>query len=69
MQPWASPIYVENLEIDNSLKWVTFNLVSGQITSRALAIAITIGIIADIFLHSFCIWGFIVDTDGYKFVK
>ena len=28
-------MYVENLEIDNSLKWVTFNVVSGQITSNA----------------------------------
>ena len=28
--------YVVNLEIDNSLKWVHFNLVSGQIASDAL---------------------------------
>ena len=28
-------MYVENLEVDNSLKWVTFNVVSGQITSNA----------------------------------
>ena len=26
----------ENLELDNSLKWVPFNVVSGQITSNAL---------------------------------
>ena len=29
-------VYVENLEIDNSLKWVLFNVVSGQITGNAL---------------------------------
>ena len=28
-------MYLENLEVDNSLKWVTFNVVSGQITSNA----------------------------------
>ena len=28
--------YVVNLEMDNSLKWVLFNNVSGQITSDAL---------------------------------
>ena len=28
--------YVVNLEMDNSLKWVLFNKVSGQITSNAL---------------------------------
>ena len=28
--------YVVNLEMDNSLKWVLFNKVSGQITSDAL---------------------------------
>ena len=28
--------YVVNLEIDNSLKWVHFNLVSGPIASDAL---------------------------------
>ena len=32
----ALPMYVENLEIDNSLKWVPFNVVSGQIASNAL---------------------------------
>ena len=29
-------VYIENLEIDNSLKWITFNIVSGQITRNAL---------------------------------
>ena len=29
-------MYVENLEMDNSLKWVPLNVVSGQITSDAL---------------------------------
>ena len=29
-------MYVENLEMGNSLKWVLFNIVSGQITSDAL---------------------------------
>ena len=28
--------YLANLEINNSLKWVLFNIVSGQITSNAL---------------------------------
>ena len=28
--------YVENLEMDNLLKWVLFNVVSGQITSDGL---------------------------------
>ena len=36
MQPWASLIYVENLEMDNLLTRVLFNIVSGQITSDAL---------------------------------
>ena len=36
VQPWAFLMYVENFEIDNSLKWVTFHVVSGQITSNAL---------------------------------
>ena len=29
-------MFVENLGMDNSLKWVPFNIVSGQITSDAL---------------------------------
>ena len=29
-------MYAENLEIDYSLKWVLFNVVSGQITGNAL---------------------------------
>ena len=29
-------MYVENLEKDNSLKWVLFHVVSGQITSYVL---------------------------------
>ena len=29
-------MYVENLEIDNSLKCVPFNIVSGKITRNAL---------------------------------
>ena len=29
-------MYVENLEMDNSLKWVLFIKVSGQITSDTL---------------------------------
>ena len=29
-------MYVENLEMDNLLKWVPLNVVSGQITSDAL---------------------------------
>ena len=36
VQPWASLLYVVNLEMNNSLKWVLFNVVSGQITSDAL---------------------------------
>ena len=30
-------MYVENLEMDNSLKWVLFIKVSGQITSDTLS--------------------------------
>ena len=29
-------MYVENLEMDNSIKWVPFHSVSGQITSDVL---------------------------------
>ena len=29
-------MYVENLEIDYSLKWALFNVVSGQITGNVL---------------------------------
>ena len=29
VQPWAYLMYVENLEMDNSLTWVPFNVVSG----------------------------------------
>ena len=36
VQPWASLMYVENLEMDNSLKWVVFIKESGQITSDTL---------------------------------
>ena len=36
VQPWAFLMYVENLEIDNWLKWVPFNAVSAQITRNAL---------------------------------
>ena len=36
VQPWASLIYIENLEMDNLLTRVLFNIVSGQITSDAL---------------------------------
>ena len=36
VQPWAFHMYVENLEMDNSLKWVLFIKVSGQITSDTL---------------------------------
>ena len=32
----AFPMYVENLEMDNLLKWVLFMKVSGQITSDTL---------------------------------
>ena len=35
-RPQAFLMYVENLEMDNSLKWVPLNVVSGQITSDAL---------------------------------
>ena len=34
--PQALIMYVVNLEINNSPKWVLFNIVSGQITSDAL---------------------------------
>ena len=36
VQPWAFLMYVENLEMDNSLKWVLFMKVSSQITSDTL---------------------------------
>ena len=36
VQPWAFLMYVVNLELDNSLKWVLLNIVSGQIASDAL---------------------------------
>ena len=36
MQPWTFLMYVENLEMDNSLKWVPFNVVSSQVTSDTL---------------------------------
>ena len=36
VQPWAFLMYVENLEMDNSLKWVLFIKVSGQITNDTL---------------------------------
>ena len=40
MQPWALLMFsfarIVNPEMDNSLKWVLFNMVSGQITSDAL---------------------------------
>ena len=36
VQPWAFLTYVENLEMDNSLKWVLFIKESGQITSDTL---------------------------------
>ena len=36
VQPWAFTMYVENLEMDNSLKCVLFIKVSGQITSNTL---------------------------------
>lgn len=29
-------MYIENIKMDNSLKWVSFNVVSGQMTSNAL---------------------------------
>ena len=35
-QPWAFLMYVENLEMDNSLKCVLFIKVSGQIVSNTL---------------------------------
>ena len=36
VQPWAFLMYVENFEMDNSLKWVLFIKVGGQITSDTL---------------------------------
>ena len=36
IQPWAFLMYVENFEMDNSLKWVLFIKVGGQITSDTL---------------------------------
>ena len=36
VQPWAFLMYVENLEMNNSLKWALFIKVSGQITSNTL---------------------------------
>ena len=33
MQPKAFPMYVVNLEMDDSPKWVLLNIVSGQIAS------------------------------------
>ena len=36
VQPWAFLMYIGNLEMDNSLKWVLFNIVSGQTTNHAL---------------------------------
>ena len=36
MQPWAFLMYVINLEMDNSQKWVLFNIVSGQTASDTL---------------------------------
>ena len=35
VQPWAFLMYVVNLEMDNSLKWILFNIGSGQIASHA----------------------------------
>lgn len=29
-------MYIENVKMDNSLKWVSFNVVSGEMTSNAL---------------------------------
>ena len=29
-------MYIENIKMDNSLKWVSFNAVSGEMTSNAL---------------------------------
>ena len=36
VQPWAFLRYVEDLEMDNSLRWVLFIKVSGQIISDTL---------------------------------
>ena len=36
MQPCASLMHAVNLEMDNSPKWVLFDIVSGQIVSDAL---------------------------------
>ena len=36
VQPLAFLMYVENLEMDNSLKWILFIKESGQITSDTL---------------------------------
>ena len=36
VQPWAFLMHVENLEMDNSLKWVLFIKVGVQITSDTL---------------------------------
>ena len=36
VQPWAFLMQLKDFEMDNSLKWVPFNLVSGQIASNAL---------------------------------
>ena len=36
VQPWAFLMCVENLEMNNSLKWALFIKVSGQITSNTL---------------------------------
>ena len=36
VQPWAFLMYVENLEMNNSLKWALFIKVSGQITNDTL---------------------------------
>ena len=36
VQPWAFLMCVENLEMNNSLKWALFIKVSGQITSSTL---------------------------------
>ena len=36
VQPWAFLMYVENVEMNNSLKWALFIKVSGQITNATL---------------------------------
>ena len=45
-------MYVVNLEVDNSLKWALFNIVSGQIASNTLEVECSIFIenLADFFL-------------------